>query len=376
PPATLAIITANGTLNGGIVGVTYSATLQSFGGNAPVTWAVISGSLPPGLSLDPLTGVISGAPTASGTFSFSVSLTDSSVPTPTVATRSLSITIATPLVIGTATLADGVIGVAYSQTLTATGGSSSFTWNLASGSLPTALTLSPSGLISGTPTATGTFSFVVQVHDNGTPQQTKAQALTIRVASPLQVTGGTLAPATFGVAYSQPLPTSGGTAPFTFALAPNSGPLPAGLTLSSAGVLSGTPSATGTFSFAVQVTDSANPAQVATASFSLTVNAIYKVSFYVQPSNSSPGSQITPAIKVLVTDAKGKGVSGVTVTLSIAVNPGGSVLSGTTASTTGNNGIAIFASNSLNKTGTGYVLQASTNLAGAGIALSVPFNIR
>jgi len=52
------------------------------------------------------------------------------------------------------------------------------------------------------------------------------------------------------------------------------------------------------------------------------------------------------------------------------------VLSGTTASTTGNNGIAIFASNSLNKTGTGYVLQASTNLAGAGIALSVPFNIR
>src|SRR6185437_10647452 len=71
PPATLAIITANGTLNGGIVGVTYSATLQSFGGNAPVTWAVIGGSLPPGLSLDSLTGIISGAPTASGTFSFS-----------------------------------------------------------------------------------------------------------------------------------------------------------------------------------------------------------------------------------------------------------------------------------------------------------------
>jgi hypothetical protein len=64
------------------------------------------------------------------------------------------------------------------------------------------------------------------------------------------------------------------------------------------------------------------------------------------------------------------------VTLSIAVNPGGSILSGKVTSTTGNNGIAIFSSNSLNNTGTGYVLQATTNLAGAGVALSVPFNIR
>lgn len=375
PPATLAIITANGALTTGIVGVTYSSTLQSFGGNPPITWAVIGGSLPPGLTLDSLTGIISGTPTSSGTFNFSVSLTDSSVPTPTVATRSLSITIATPLVIGTATLADGVIGTAYNQTLTATGGTGPFTWSLSSGSLPAGLSLSAAGVISGTPTTAGTSSFVLQVQDNGTPQQTKTQSLSIRIASPLAVTGGTLAPATFGVAYSQTLPTTGGIAPFTFSLAPNSGPLPSGLTLTSAG-LSGTPSAVGTFSFTVQATDSANPAQVATATFSLTVSAIYKVSFYVQPSNSSPGSQITPAIKVLVTDLNGKGISGVTVTLSIAVNPGGSVLSGTAVSVTGNNGIAIFASDSLNKTGTGYVLQASTNLAGAGIALSVPFNIR
>ncbi len=376
PPATLAIITANGNLTTGIVGVTYSSTLQSFGGNPPVTWAVISGSLPPGLTLDPLTGIISGMPTASGTFSFSVSLTDSTVPTPTVATRSLSITIATPLVIGTATLADGIIGAAYNQTLTATGGSGSFTWSLSSGSLPAGLTLSASGLISGTPITAGTSSFVLQVQDTGTPQQTKTEALTIRIAAQLKLTGGTLANAFPGVAYSQTIPVTGGTAPFTFALAPNSSPLPTGLMLSSAGLLSGTPSAAGTFSFTVQVTDSANPAQVATATFSLIVSAIYKVSFYVQPSNSSPGSQITPAIKVLVTDAKGKGVYGVKVTLTLAVNPGGGMLSGTTVSTTGNNGIAIFASDSIKKTGTGYVLQASTNLAGAGIALSVPFNIR
>ena len=103
---------------------------------------------------------------------------------------------------------------------------------------------------------------------------------------------------------------------------------------------------------------------------------LYNVSFSVQPNDSSPNKQITPAIKVLVVDAQGKAVTGAVVTLSIGVNPGGSVLSGTTVASTGNNGIAIFASNSLNKTGTGYVLKATTNLIGSGVALSNPFNIR
>ena len=81
-------------------------------------------------------------------------------------------------------------------------------------------------------------------------------------------------------------------------------------------------------------------------------------------------------MKVLVVDAQGKGVYGVTVSLSVAVNPGGAALTGTTVATTGNNGIAIFASNNLNKVGIGYVLKATTNLAGAGTALSNPFSVR
>ena len=141
-------------------------------------------------------------------------------------------------------------------------------------------------------------------------------------------------------------------------------------------MLSGTPTAVGTFSFTVQVVDTGTPQQVAIKSFSISVASLYTVSFYVQPSDSSPGKQITPSIKVLVVDAQGKGVSGVTVTLSIAVNPGGSILSGTSVSATGNNGIAIFASNTLNRTGIGYVLEATTNLAGAGTAFSNPFSIR
>jgi hypothetical protein len=287
PPATLTITTANGALPDGIRGVIYSTTLTSFGGNTPLTWALTSGSLPPGLALDGVAGTISGTPTATGLFSFSVSLTDASTPTPSVAVRLLSINIAAPLTITTATLAPAKFGAAYSQTLTATGGTAPLVWSLPSGSA-----------------------------------------------------------------------------------------LPGGLSLSSSGVISGTSSVAGTFSFSVQVADTSSPQQVATRSFSLTVAALFNVNFLVQPSNSSPNTQITPAIKVQVLDAQGKGVSGVTVTLTIAVNPGGAVLSGTTTAMTKNNGIAIFASNSLNKSGTGYVLQASTNLAGAGVALSVPFNIR
>jgi hypothetical protein len=132
----------------------------------------------------------------------------------------------------------------------------------------------------------------------------------------------------------------------------------------------------GTSSFTVQVADAASPRQVATRTLSITVPVLYNVSFSVQPSDSSTNKQITPAIKVLVVDAQGKAVTAAIVTLSILVNPGGSVLSGTTVAATGNNGIAIFASNSLNNTGTGYVLKATTNLIGSGVALSNPFNIR
>src|SRR4029077_538040 len=123
-----------------------------------------------------------------GLFSLSVSLTDTSVPSPSVAFRNLSITIAQPLVINTTSLADGVVGAPYTQTLSATGGDANYTWSLSSGTLPAGLSLSTSGVISGTPTAVSAgASFTVQVQDTGMPQQTKTQLLSIRVAAPLTV---------------------------------------------------------------------------------------------------------------------------------------------------------------------------------------------
>ncbi|HEY2232516.1 MAG TPA: putative Ig domain-containing protein, partial [Candidatus Angelobacter sp.] len=378
------VVTTAPTLPDAIIGVPYSATLQTGGGTAPVLWSLISGALPPGLQLS-TTGVISGTPTFSSASSstlspagtFTVQAKDSASPSQT-ASILLALHVAAPLSVGTLTLPDGITGSPYQQTLIASGGTGNISWALASGTLPPGLNLSTAGVISGTPSAVNIVgsTFTVLARDSGSPSQSAPRTLTLRIAAPLVITTASLPGAKYGIAFSQTLAASGGIPPLKWSLAAGSGPLPTGLTLSAAGVLSGTPAATGTFAFTVQVADTATPQQVATKSFSITVASLYTVSFYVQPSDSSPSKQITPAMKVLVVDAQGKGVYGVTVTLSVAVNPGGAVLTGSTVATTGNNGIAIFASNNLNKVGTGYVLKATTNLAGAGTALSNPFSIR
>lgn len=372
-------VTTAATLPDAIVGVPYSATLQAGGGFSPFTWSLTTGSLPAGLQLSS-GGVISGTPTAAVTSaSFTATAQDSSSPTPLSTNRTFSLHVASQLAVLTTTLADGRVGSPYQQALAASGGTGTLSWSVISGSLPAGLTLSATGVISGTPTTvslTGSM-FTVQVHDAGSPAQTAGAILKIRIAAPLAITTTSLAGGQFAVAYSQTLASSGGIAPVAWSLAAGSGPLPGGLTLSSGGVISGTPSAFGSFAFTVQAVDASLPQQITTRALSITVAPAYTLSFAVQPSNTSPNAQITPAIKVAVLDAKGHGITGVTVMLTIAVNPGNSVLSGTTAAVTGNNGIAIFASNSLNNVGIGYVLQASApNLLGAAPVLSVPFNIQ
>ena len=182
-PGPLVIVTTGGLPNGTVNAAYPLFTLQKLGGASPYTWALASGSLPPGILLDPATGVIAGTPTQAGTFSFAVRLTDSQPVSVTSGT--LSITIAPPLVITTTgDLTGGRVNIDYSYQLVATGGRTPYTWALATGSgpLPAGLTLNAStGVISGRPTATGTFAFTVSVTDT-TPTTVTSTQLRIIVS--------------------------------------------------------------------------------------------------------------------------------------------------------------------------------------------------
>ena len=128
------------------------------------------------------------------------------------------------------------------------------------------------GVISGTPTATGSFSLAVTVTDSQSPAKTASASFPLSVTAaiaPLTITSTAAAGATSNQPYSTTLSATGGTAPYTWSVTG----LPTGLSLGSNGIISGTPSVTGTFSLAVTVTDSQSPAKTASVSLPLSVTA-------------------------------------------------------------------------------------------------------
>jgi hypothetical protein len=174
-------ITTTGELARGTVGVIYSQALQRLGGAQPFTWALDSGALPAGLTIGASTGVISGTPTAAGTFIFTVKVTDDDGTTATSST--LTINIDPALVITTTgDLTAGQVNVDYTFTLQGTGGHAPYTWTLFSGQLPPGLSLNPNtGVISGRPLLQGTYNFTVQLRDS-TPTSVLSGSLRIVVA--------------------------------------------------------------------------------------------------------------------------------------------------------------------------------------------------
>ena len=187
-PQALTVFTK--TLPNAAIGAPYSQPVLATGGKSPYAWTLDSGTLPDGLSLN-FYGVISGTPTATSTTSkFTVKVTDSASPNVT-ATLELSITIA--LAITTTTLPNATINSPYSQTLTATGGTGTYTWSVSSGTLPAGLNLNSStGVISGTLTSSGT-NFTVKVTDSASTPATATQTLTIGVLLGGSVQGKPLA---------------------------------------------------------------------------------------------------------------------------------------------------------------------------------------
>jgi hypothetical protein len=177
-PATVApAITSPAPPASGVQGVAYSHTMTA-SGSAPVTFSVTSGALPPPLTLSPA-GVISGTPNAAGLFTGTITAANGTSPN---ATQNFSITIAPAIVITSAAPpATGNVGVAYSHTCTATG-SGTISYAVSSGALPTGLVLSPSGVISGTPEATGTFTGVIRASNGIAPNVTQNFSITIAPA--------------------------------------------------------------------------------------------------------------------------------------------------------------------------------------------------
>lgn len=256
------------TLPGGTVGTAYSQTLTETSGQPPCTWSVAAGTLPTGLTLDPASGVLSGTPTAAGTFAFTAQVTDSLGST---GQMRYSVTIANaPLAVTISSLPGATVGAAYSQTLTATGGQSPYTWTIITGTLPGGLALNATtGAITGSPTASGQSKFTVQATDAA--KATAQAQLSITVTAALTIGTASLPGGTVGLAYpSQILTASGGTPPYSWSV--SSGTLPAGLTLDPpSGTISGTPTAAGTSSFTVTVTDAAK--NTASKPFSIVVAA-------------------------------------------------------------------------------------------------------
>ncbi|MEI6209387.1 MAG: putative Ig domain-containing protein [Desulfuromonadales bacterium] len=252
-----AMTIATTSLSPATPGIVYQGSLNMNGGTAPFSWKVQSGSLPPGLTLDSITGIISGIPTTVGTYQFTIQVTDS---TGSTKTQALSIAVTAQLdITNSSPLTSVALNASYNLTLTATGGRVPYIWSIASGALPNGLTLAPAtGLISGTATALGTFNFVVQVTDADSRTATKTLSITVGGTTPpaaLTITTTSLPAGELNKAYtSTTLAATGGTAPRTWSLV--SGSLPPGITLVAAtGIISGTPTAVGNFDLIIQVTD-------------------------------------------------------------------------------------------------------------------------
>ena len=285
-------VVATSSLPGMVAGSAYSTTVVGTDADSDALgWSLTSGSLPAGLSRSGAT--VSGTPTATGPWSFELMASDGLGGT---GSRTFSGSVSASIAWSGGTLASGTAGIAYSATLPAAtlSGGGTLSYALGGGStLPSGMSFSSSTrVLSGTPTASGTWSPSFDAIGSLGGSASSAFSVTIAPAT-LSWSGATLAGATQGQAYSATLPSAsfsagGGTLSYSATTS-----VPFGLSLSSGGVVSGTPNASGTASFTARATGSHGG--TADATFSLTSVEALLFGGRTQASCVSAGGVVTDA---------------------------------------------------------------------------------
>jgi hypothetical protein len=245
----------------------FTFAVASAGSPSPWTWFVTSGALPGGLKLG-FDGSLTGTPTAAGSFTFTVTVTDSAQP-PASGAQAFTVTINNPdppLLVAGQTPPAGIHGTGYSFQFGETGGFLPVTYAVTQGAVPPGLTLGADGSLTGTPTtiAGSPFAFTVTVSDSSTPTPaTNSVAYTIAVSEPPPPSIGNTPPPTamVGSPYSFQFSASDGLAPLIWT--PPTAPM-GGLAVGLDGILSGTPSTAGIFPITLTVKDALNQSSSAT----------------------------------------------------------------------------------------------------------------
>ncbi len=306
------------------VGNNFDQTISATGGTGTgYTFTVTTGSLPSWLTLNAATGDLNGTPLnqTGSPFSFTITATDSGGGT---GSQAYTLTVNAAITISPTGALTATIGNNFSQTITASGGSGSgYSYTIISGATPAWLSLdSSSGTLSGTPAVGGPYNFTILATDSQNDAGTQSYTLTVDPA--ISVSPGSLPTATVNDAYSQALTASGGSGTgYTYAV--TSGSPPPGLTLSSAGVLSGTSTDnSGTpYSFTVTATDSLGG--TGSQAYSLVVDSAITVS----PTSSALTATVGDTFDQNITASGGSG-TGYTFAVTSGSLPAWMTLNGAT----------------------------------------------